>query len=116
MGVLHVNGIRLRANHGCLPEEEKIGGDYIVDITITSDFYQAEHSDELADTVDYCVVFEVVKREMGIRSKLIEHVAKHILDGLKKEYHGVSRFDVKVTKINPPINGPVDSVSFVISG
>ncbi len=38
MGVLHVNGIRLRANHGCLSEEEKSGGDYIVDITITSEF------------------------------------------------------------------------------
>lgn len=116
MGTINVNGIRVCAYHGCLPEEGKIGGEYVVDVRITGNFAQAELTDELADTVDYCVVFETVKREMAIRSKLIEHVAKRIVDGLRKDYPATDKFEVKVTKINPPMNGDVREVSFEISG
>lgn len=116
MGIINVNGIRVYAYHGCLPEEGKIGGEYVVDVRITGEFERAEASDELADTVDYCVVFETVKREMAIRSKLIEHVAKRIVVALRVDYPSVERFEVKVTKINPPMNGDVREVSFEISG
>lgn len=116
MGIIKVNGIRVYSYHGCLPEEGIIGGEYIVDVTITGDFSEAENSDDLTDTADYCVVYETVKREMAIRSKLIEHVAKRILDSLRKEYPGVSVFDVRVTKINPPMNGTVNNVSYDVSG
>lgn len=116
MGIINVNGIRVYAYHGCLPEEGIIGGEYVVDVRITGNFEKAEESDELAYTVDYCVVFETVKREMAIRSKLIEHVAKRIVDGLRKDYPSTDKFEVKVTKINPPMNGDVREVSFEISG
>lgn len=116
MGIINVNGIRVYAYHGCLPEEGIIGGEYVVDVRITGRFHQAEISDELSDTVDYCVVFETVKREMAIRSKLIEHVAKRIADGLRNDYPAVDKFEVKVTKINPPMNGDVREVSYEISG
>ena len=116
MGIINVNGIRVYAFHGCLPEEGKIGGEYVVDVRITGNFKEAEATDELADTVDYCVVFEAVKREMAIRSKLIEHAAARIVSALRIAYPNVEQFDVKVTKINPPMNGDVREVSFEISG
>lgn len=116
MGIITVDNIRLYAYHGCLPEEGVKGGDYIVDVTIDTDLTKPAQTDELADTVDYCVVFDVVKREMGIRSKLIEQVAQRIVDGLRKEYPAVKKFSVKVTKLKPPINGPVDSVAVILEG
>lgn len=116
MGIINVNGIRVYAYHGCLPEEGIIGGEYIVDVSITGKFEAAEVSDELVDTVDYCIVFETVKREMAIRSKLIENVAKRIVNGLRNDYPTVDKFEVKVTKINPPMNGDVREVSYEISG
>jgi len=116
MGKISVNGIRLYAYHGCLPEEGIVGAEYVVDVLIDTDFSKASASDELVDTVDYCVVFECVKTEMSIRSKLIEHVAQRIVDALRKKYAGVKTFSVTVKKINPPINGPVDSVSVTIEG
>lgn len=116
MGKIVVNGIRLRAYHGCLPEEGIIGGEYVVDVTIDSDFSKAAMTDELHDTVDYCVVFECVKKEMAIRSKLIEHVAQRILNALRDKYAAVKTFSVTVTKIVPPMNGAVDKVSVTIDG
>jgi 7,8-dihydroneopterin aldolase/epimerase/oxygenase len=116
MGIINVNGIRCYAYHGCLPEEGKIGGEYVVDVRIETDFSRAAENDDLNDTVDYCVVYDAVKSEMAIRSKLIEHAAKRIVDSLRKKYPPVKLFSVSVTKINPPMNGVVDSVTVVWEG
>lgn len=115
MGIINVNGIRVYAYHGCLPEEGIIGGEYVVDVRVDADFSHAEQTDELRDTVDYCVVHEVVKSEMAVRSKLIEHVARRIGNKLRKAYPNVNSFMVRVIKINPPMNGAVENVSVEIS-
>jgi dihydroneopterin aldolase len=115
MGVINVNGIRVYAYHGCLPEEGRIGGEYIVDVRVETDFSSAEKTDELHDTVDYCIIHDAVRAEMAIRSKLIEHVARRIGTNLRMHYPKVNQFMVRVTKINPPMNGAVDTVSVEIT-
>ena len=40
---------------------------------------EAAQSDELEDAVDYVTLNAIVKEEMSIRSKLLEHVAQRIL-------------------------------------
>jgi len=113
---IEVNGIKLYAHHGCLREEEAIGGHYLVDIRITTDFSVAMHNDDLSNTVDYVIVNRIVAREMAIRSKLIEHVGYRIVQSLKSEVAGIEALRVKVTKLTPPINGDVDNVAIVIEG
>lgn len=112
---IEVNGIKCFAFHGCLPEEKKIGGHYIVDVKLTTDFSLAAQNDTLDDTVDYVHVNVVVKEEMAIRSKLIEHVGQRIYQRLKSEISAIDSLQVKVTKISPPINGDVDNVAIVIA-
>ena len=115
MGIIKVEGIRLRANHGCMEEEAKIGGQYIVDVMLDTDFSAAAKDDKLSETIDYCDVYEIVKAEMAIRSKLIEHVAQRIIDKLKAKLTTLNYAEVKVTKLNPPINGDVERVCVIIS-
>lgn len=114
MGIIHVSGIKCYAYHGCLEEEAVIGGNYIVDIEIETDFEEAAATDHLSKTVDYVEVYEIVKTEMTIRSKLIEHVAKRICDALLKKIIRIQEVTVQVTKINPPMNGDVEKVSVEI--
>ncbi len=114
MNKVIVEGIKLYAYHGCMEEEGRLGGNYIVDVKIETDFTDAEKTDELSKTVDYVAICDIVKAEMAIRSKLIEHVGKRIIDRLKKELKGINKATVKVTKLNPPINGVVGSVSIEI--
>lgn len=113
---IEVNGIKLYAFHGCLPEEGKIGGNYIVDVKISTDFKEAAITDELEKTVDYVVVNKIVAEEMAIRSKLIEHVGQRIVNRIKNEIKNIDSLRVKVTKICPPINGDVDNVAIIIEG
>ena len=103
MNRIEVNGIKLYAYHGCLKEEGAIGGHYVVDVTIDTDFSVAAETDDLSKTVDYVDVNRIVKEEMAIRSKLIEHVGRRIIDRIKA-LNKVESVLVKVTKISPPIN------------
>ncbi len=111
MGKVKVNNIRVYAYHGCLKEESIIGSDYRVDVEVTADLTKASISDDLTDTVDYVHINYIVKEEMKIKSKLLEHVGKRILDRIFKEIKIVSAADVTVSKINPPIGGDVETVS-----
>ncbi len=111
---IEVNGIKLYAFHGCLPEEGKIGGHYTVDISLTTDFSKAAITDELIQTIDYCDINRIVTEEMAIRSKLIEHVGQRIYNRIQNEIDNVTTLKVKIIKICPPINGDVQNVAIII--
>lgn len=112
--IIEVNGIKLYAYHGCLEEEAKIGGHYTVDVSITTDFSTSFRTDDLADTVDYVKINQVVREEMAIRSKLIEHVGYRISERLRNEIGGLIKSSVKVIKHCPPIGGDVSDVAIII--
>lgn len=111
---INIEGINLYAYHGCLEEEAKIGGEYIVDVYMSTDFSKAATSDNLAETIDYCTVYNICKVEMAIRSKLIETVCERIYQKLKSQFSSLKTLHVKVTKLLPPMNGNVDKVSVEI--
>ena len=111
MGIIHVTNIQVYAYHGCLEEEGKIGSDYRVDVAVKADLKPSANSDRLKDTVDYVHINRIVKEEMAIRSKLLEHVALRILQRIFKEIPIALEADVKVSKINPPIGGNVEMVT-----
>lgn len=111
MGIIKVTNIKVYAYHGCLTEEGKIGSDYRVDVTVKADLQPSAISDELVDTVDYVHINKIVKEEMAIRSKLLEHVAKRILDRIFAEIAIANEASVAVSKINPPIGGNVEMVT-----
>lgn len=111
---IEVNGIRLYAFHGCLPEEGKIGGNYTVSVSITTDFTNAFATDNLKDTIDYVTINKIVSEEMGIRSKLIEHVGNRISQRLRNEIKDINSSKVKIIKHAPPIGGDVQDVSIII--
>jgi len=111
MGIIKLQNIRVHTNHGCLVEESKIGSDYRVDLTVTANLNQSAKTDNLADTVDYVHLNTIVKQEMSIRSKLLEHVAERILNRIFLELILVTKATVAVSKINPPISGDVEMVT-----
>ena len=113
---VEVSGIEVFAYHGCMPEEAILGGKFIVDVEIVTDFMKAAETDQLIDTIDYVRVREIVVEEMAIRSKLIEHVGYRILKRFRTEFKNMDKAWIKVRKINPPINGTVKEVAVVLEG
>lgn len=111
MGIIKVENIRVYAYHGCLPQETKIGSDYRVDIKVKAGLNGSSRSDNLNDTVDYVLLNRIVKEEMAIASKLLEAVAKRIIDRIFNEATLVNKATVSVSKLNPPIGGDVEMVT-----
>ena len=114
INVINIEGIKIYAYHGCLDEEARIGGNYIVDVYITTDFSTASKTDDLSTTIDYCAVYDICKKEMAIRNKLIEPVCRRIFDSLKTKFRSIKSLHVKLTKLAPPVNGDVEKVSVEI--
>ncbi|MEH6406666.1 MAG: dihydroneopterin aldolase [Leeuwenhoekiella sp.] len=115
MGIIKLNNIKVYAYHGCLIEEGQIGSDYRVDLEVHADLTEAAITDKLTDTVDYVHLNKIVKEEMNIRSKLLEHVCQRILERSFNEINILTKATVKVSKINPPIGGDVAAVSVVLT-
>ena len=111
MGRIHLKDIKVHTNHGCLTEEEKIGSLYTVNLIVDCDLARSAQSDELDDTVDYVHLNEIVREEMAIRSKLLEHVAARILKRIGSELQAVDRAWVSVAKMNPPVAGNIASIA-----
>ena len=115
MGKIQVNNIKLYANHGCLNEEALIGSWYRVDIEVDVDLTKSSVSDDLEDTVDYVHLNHIVKEEMSLRSKLLEEVAKRILDRFFLELKMIKNATVSVAKLNQPIGGNVQEVVIILT-
>ena len=111
MGTIKLKNIKVFAYHGCLKEETIIGSDYRVDLVVKSNLNISSESDCLNDTVDYVLLNKIVKEEMNIPSKLLETVAKRILNRVFLESNLVTKAMVSVSKINPPIGGDVEMVT-----
>ena len=84
------------------------------EILIETDFEEAAANDDLNKTVDYTSVTEIVKQQMAVRSKLIEHAGQRICDDLLKRLIRIQSVKVRVTKIRPPVNFDVESVGIEI--
>ena len=111
MGTIKLKNIRTFSYHGCLIEEGKIGSDYSVDLEIKANLRHSAVSDNLIDTVDYVHLNKIVEEEMAVRSNLLEHVTKRIIDRALKEIEMITKIKVGVSKLNPPIGGDVEAVT-----
>ncbi len=115
MGLITVEGIRVFAYHGHLPEEAVLGGHFIVNVWVEADTSEVEKTDDLKHTVDYARIIEIVKEQMAIRSDMIEHPAKRIADAILLLCK-VQKVKVEVEKIQPPIGATFDKISVTIEG
>jgi 7,8-dihydroneopterin aldolase/epimerase/oxygenase len=115
MGMISVEGMEFFAYHGCFAEEQVIGTRFIVDFYFEADTANAEASDDIRQTVNYQTVYQLVKKEMGVKSHLLEHLAHRILKSVTNAFPVIIAAEVKISKLNPPLGGKVDKVCVALS-
>ena len=103
--------MRFYAHHGCFEEERAIGTHFLVDLQLETDTKTAEVSDSISDTVNYLEVYQVVKHEMDVPSNLLENVAHRVGKAVLSQFPDIKNIVVKVSKLNPPLGGQMESVS-----
>ena len=102
-GYIFLSDVRFHAYHGVMPQERTVGADFAVSAKIGYDFSLAAETDDVADTLSYADVYELIKTEMAKPSRLLEHVAGRMVKAIGKRFAGVQSIDVTVVKLNPPL-------------
>jgi len=111
IGKVELEGLEFHAFHGLYPHERVSGNWFEVDIAVETDFSLAATNDELSGTVNYEVLFRIVKDEMNKPSKLLETVAEKIVNDVLAELPAALNVNLKISKLNPPIGGKAKKAS-----
>lgn len=105
---IYLRNVRFHAFHGVLPQEGIVGNDYLVNLVLDYDFSSAMQTDELQGTLNYAEVYQKVREEMAVSSKLLEHVAGRIAHRLFSDFPEIQKLQLSITKVNPPMGGDSD--------
>lgn len=101
--------------HGLLPEENKLGQRFNVDVELYLDLRKPGQTDHMEDSIDYSMVYEVSKEIVeGEAKNLIESVAESIANSLLSSFKLLQACSVRVVKPDPPIVGHFESVAVEI--
>ena len=105
---IYLRNVRFRAFHGVLPQEGIVGNDYLVNLVLDYDFSFAMKTDDLQGTLNYAEVYQKVREEMAVPSKLLEHVAGRIAHRLFSDFPEIQKLQLSITKVNPPMGADSD--------
>jgi dihydroneopterin aldolase len=114
---LSLLGMRFLGRHGVLPEEKVTAQPFEVDLVLHADLAEAVERDDLAATVDYAALFDVVRA-------LVEGPSRDLIEALAGAIAGavlaatppeiVEAVEVRVRKPEAPIDGSFDTVEAAI--
>lgn len=96
-----LNDINLFGFHGCLKEEIEEGSFFKISLEIETDFSQCYITDKLSDTINYVCLYDIIKKEMKIRSNLIENLAQRIINKIKNKFKKITYIKIKICKLFP---------------
>ncbi len=105
---IYLRNVRFHAFHGVLPQEGIVGNDYLVNLVVDYDFSSAMKTDDLQGTLNYAEVYQKVREEMAVPSKLLEHVAGRIAHRLFSDFPEIQKLQLSITKVNPPMGADSD--------
>lgn len=106
---VHLSKIKIFGYHGVHPEEQILGGDFEVTVTVSCKpavtiVQQLEH------TVDYTQLFALVKNRMQRPTPLLETLATEIAGEIFAKFPLVSGLAISIFKLHAPIENLEGSV------
>ena len=98
---IELRQLRFFAYHGLYAEEQKTGNEFEIDLSVS--FSPESEVLHLSDTVDYVKLHELLKSEMQKPRHLLETFAMEIGEIIHDAFLHVQRFEIRITKLQPPI-------------
>jgi dihydroneopterin aldolase len=110
-----VDRIAVFAFHGLLPEEARLGQRFYVSLDVRLDLGAAGRSDDVAHTVSYADLTEIVTRiATQRRFALIEALAEAIAGEILDRHPPITEIRVRVDKPSAPVPAVIDGVAIEI--
>ncbi|GAB3806328.1 dihydroneopterin aldolase [Virgibacillus kimchii] len=115
MDKILLNNLQFYGYHGLLPEENKLGQRFYVDVELHADLKKAGSTDDMEASIHYGEAYEIIEEVVtGEAKNLIEAVAETIAEKLFAHFSLLNACNVKVVKPDPPIPGNYQSVAVEI--
>jgi len=109
-----LTGLRVTGFHGVLPEERRVGQEFVIDVELSVDTREAAASDDIAHTADYgLLALRLAEVIAGEQVNLIETLAARLADVCLRHPRVISA-KVTLHKPNAPIAHPFDDVSVTV--
>lgn len=102
---ISLSDLRFYSRHGVFEQEQKIGNEFTVDLTIETRYDERIEDDDLTATISYADLYEIVREEMETPRKLLETVASKIAGRIKSKCGEIIGGNVTICKSTPPIEG-----------
>ncbi|MBO5801987.1 MAG: dihydroneopterin aldolase [Alistipes sp.] len=113
---MRLDGIYLRAFHGCYDLEQQVGNRFRVDVVIRTPLGDLPKTDDVTQAVNYLTVYEIVERTMQRTQRTVEAAAANIIEAIRAEFPQIVEIECTVAKIAPPLGGKIDKVSVTLIG
>lgn len=111
MALITLEGMRFYAYHGVYEAERKIGGEYLLEVSVKIAINKSSATDQLGDTLNYESIYQVCRMEMEKPRQLLETVVQAIIDRMKAQFETMQGIRVKLVKLNPPLGGEVQAAT-----
>lgn len=112
---IELERLRTYAYHGVMPQERRVGNFFETTVKLTYHPAEDDIADDIAGTINYAEIAEIVTREMAIPSQLLEHVAGRIRTAILRRFPCIATGMVRVSKPTPPLGLPLTSASATIT-
>lgn len=110
-----LTGVQGIGYHGVLDTEKQTGQPFIVDATLFTSTARAAGSDNLADTVNYAEVAELIHGIItGEPLDLIETLAENLASSILATFPSLLAVELTVNKPQAPIEVPFSNVAVTV--
>lgn len=111
-----VDRLRLYARHGVGEQERRVGNIFEVSLSVDCPAaLQGAEADDLSQTVSYADLVDLIRSEMSLPSRLIEHAAWRIVRRVSARFPAVTAGNVTVSKLTPPCGAEMAAASVTIA-
>ncbi|MRH90429.1 dihydroneopterin aldolase [Nocardia sp. SYP-A9097] len=112
---IELRGLRVFGHHGVFDYEKRDGQDFVVDLTVWTDFAAAAKSDDIADTIHYGELADLAVRIVaGEPRDLVETVVSELADAVMADTR-IRAVEVVLHKPSAPIPHTFSDVRVVTS-
>ena len=101
---IQLRDVMLFGRHGVLPQECQLGNQYRVNVRLRIDAESFDYEkDDLASTISYSDIFDILRHEMEKPSALLESVAVRFSKSVMLRWPFIRKGSIEIVKIVPPI-------------
>jgi dihydroneopterin aldolase len=104
MVTVELQNLFFNAFHGIHEEEKILGNEYVVNAIV--EFPEiAEVISYMNETVNYAVIYEIIRKRMSIPTPLLETIAMEAGNEIHLHFPQIKFISLSIKKMHPPIEG-----------